>query len=54
MSLDLDPGNSDAWLSKGVSLVNSGKTEDACHDFRRSFALGNKKAVEYISKYCIK
>ena len=54
MSLDLDPYNSDAWLSKGISLVNSGKTEDACHDFRRAFALGNKKAVDYISRYCIK
>jgi tetratricopeptide (TPR) repeat protein len=54
MSLDLDPYNSDAWLSKGIALVNSGKTEDACHDFRQSFALGNRKAVEYISKYCIK
>jgi len=54
MSLDLDPGNPDAWLSKGISLVNSGKTEDACHDFRRSFALGNRKATEYISRYCIK
>jgi tetratricopeptide (TPR) repeat protein len=54
MSLDLDPGNSEAWLSKGIALVNSGKTDDACHDFRQSFALGNKKAVEYISKYCIK
>jgi tetratricopeptide (TPR) repeat protein len=54
MSLDLDPDNSDAWLSKGIALVNSGKTEDACHDLRKAFALGNKKAVEYISKYCIK
>jgi len=54
MSLDLDPDNSEAWLSKGIALVNSGKTVDACHDFRQSFALGNKKAVEYISKYCIK
>jgi tetratricopeptide (TPR) repeat protein len=54
MSLDLDPDNSDTWLSKGISLLNSGKPEDACHDFRRSFALGNKKAVEYLSRYCIK
>jgi Flp pilus assembly protein TadD len=54
MSLDLDPYNSEAWLSKGISLINSGKTDDACHDFRRSFALGNKKAVDYISRYCIK
>jgi tetratricopeptide (TPR) repeat protein len=54
MSLDLKPGNSDVWLNKGISLLNSGKVEDACHDFRRSFSLGNKRVAEYISKYCIK
>lgn len=54
MSLDLQPGNSDAWLNKGISLLNSGKIDDACHDFRKSFSLGNKKATEYVSRYCIK
>jgi tetratricopeptide (TPR) repeat protein len=54
MSLDLDPGNSDAWLNKGIALLNSGNTEDAFHDFRISFRLGNKRATEYISRYCIK
>ncbi len=54
MSLDLDPGNSEAWLDKGISLINMGKTDDACHDFRISFRLGNKRATEYLSRYCIK
>ena len=54
MSLDLDPSNSDAWLNKGIARVNSGNTEDACHDFRQSLKLGNKKAAGYISRYCIK
>ena len=54
MALDLEPGNSDVWLNKGIALLNSGKTEDACFDFRKSFSLGNKKATDYISKYCIK
>ncbi|MBK7627380.1 MAG: hypothetical protein IPJ16_09355 [Bacteroidales bacterium] len=54
MSLDLNPGNPDAWLNKGISLLNSGKSDDACHDFRKSFSMGNKKASEYISKFCIK
>jgi tetratricopeptide (TPR) repeat protein len=54
MSLDLQPGNSDVWLNKGIALLNSGKTDDACHDFRKSFSLGNKKATEYISRNCIK
>lgn len=54
MALDLKPDLSDAWLNKGIALMNSGKTDDACHDFRKSFNLGNKKATEYISRYCIK
>lgn len=54
MSLDLDPGNPEVWLNKGITLINTGKTEDACHDFRRALALGNKKAADYISRYCIK
>lgn len=54
MSLDLDPGNSDAWLNMGVALAGSGKVEDACFDFRKSLSLGNKRAPEYISRYCIK
>jgi tetratricopeptide (TPR) repeat protein len=54
MSLDLKPANSDVWLNKGIALLNLGKVEDACHDFRRSFSLGNKRATEYISRNCIK
>jgi Flp pilus assembly protein TadD len=54
MSLDLEPGNPEVWLNKGISLLNLGRTEDACYDFRRSFNLGNKRATEYISRYCIK
>jgi tetratricopeptide (TPR) repeat protein len=54
MSLDLQPGNSDIWLSKGISLLNSGRGEDACHDFRKALSLGNKRAAEYVSRECIK
>ncbi len=54
MSLDLDPGNSDAWLNKGVALVSMDKATDACHDFRMALSLGNKRATEFISRYCIK
>jgi len=54
MSLDLDPGNPEVWLNKGIALLNTGMTDGACHDFRQSYKLGNKKATEYISKYCIK
>ena len=54
MSLDLKPSNSDVWLNKGIALLNSGKVEDACHDFRISFRLGNKRVTDYISRNCIK
>lgn len=54
MSLDLDPSNPEAWLNKGVSQLNAAETENACHDFRQAYRLGNKKAIGYISKYCIK
>ncbi len=54
MSLDLKPDNSDVWLNKGIALFNTGNLEEACHDFRKAFSLGNKRASEYISKYCIK
>jgi tetratricopeptide (TPR) repeat protein len=54
MSLDLNPANSDTWLNKAISLLNSGKTDDACHDFKEALSLGNKKASEYISRNCIK
>jgi tetratricopeptide (TPR) repeat protein len=54
MSLDLNPGNADAWLNKGISLINTGKNDDGCHDFRKAFSLGSKRATEYLSKYCIK
>ncbi|MBG0857904.1 MAG: tetratricopeptide repeat protein [Bacteroidales bacterium] len=54
MSLDLKPDNPDVWLSKGIATLNMGKEDDACHDFRKALSLGNKRAPEYISKYCIK
>jgi tetratricopeptide (TPR) repeat protein len=54
MSLDLKPVNSDIWLNKGIALLNLGKEEDACHDFRKSLSQGNKRAADYISRVCIK
>ncbi|MFN8242310.1 MAG: tetratricopeptide repeat protein, partial [Bacteroidales bacterium] len=54
MSLDLEPENGDAWLSKGLALYNIGKQEDACIHFRKALSLGNKRASGFISRYCIK
>ncbi len=54
MALDLKPDNSEIWLNKGIALINLRREVDACHDFRLSLGLGNKRAPEFISKYCIK
>jgi len=54
MALDLDPFDSEIWLNKGISLLNMGKREEACHDFRQSMRLGNRKASEYVNKNCIR
>jgi len=54
MSLDLDPRNAEAWLNMGVANFSTGRTDEACHDFRKAYALGSKRASELISKNCIK
>ncbi len=54
MSLDLWPRNGDVYYSMGIALLNSGKTEEACHDFRMALRYGNRKASGMISKYCIR
>jgi tetratricopeptide (TPR) repeat protein len=54
MSLDLDPENADVNLNLGIALINSGKTEDACHYLRKAKDQGNKDATKYLSKYCIR
>jgi len=54
MSLDLDPENASVNLNLGIALINSGKTEDACHYLRKAKEQGNKDATKYLSKYCIR
>jgi tetratricopeptide (TPR) repeat protein len=54
MALDLRPDDPDVWLNKGIAQSSLGRSDDACHDFRKALSLGNKKAASYISKNCIK
>jgi tetratricopeptide (TPR) repeat protein len=54
MALDLKPDDPDVWLNKGIAQLSLGKSDDACHDFRKAMSLGNKKAASYISRNCIK
>ncbi len=54
MSLDLDPENPGVNLSLGLSLINCGKPEDACHYLRKAKDLGEKSAAQYLAKHCLK
>ncbi len=54
MALDLSPINGNAWLNKGIALLNTGNRDDACNDFRMALKHGNRRAAEYISANCLK
>lgn len=54
MSLDLEPKNASVNLNLGISLINAGRAEDACHYLRLARDLGEKSAVQYLSRYCLK
>ncbi|MGQ9619941.1 MAG: tetratricopeptide repeat protein [Bacteroidales bacterium] len=54
MALDIKPDIPEAWLNKGIALINLGNTDDACFNFRKALSLGNKKASPLISRYCIR
>ncbi len=54
MSLDLDPENGMVNLNMGVSLINSGRVEEACHYLRKARKMGVKEATDYLAKYCIR
>ena len=54
MSLDLDPENGMVNLNLGIALINSGRSDDACHYLRRARSLGVKEATEYLAKYCLR
>ncbi|MDM8004073.1 MAG: tetratricopeptide repeat protein, partial [Bacteroidota bacterium] len=54
MSLDLDPDNGTVNLSLGIALINSGRSDDACHYLRRARSLGVKEATDYLAKYCLR
>jgi len=51
-TLELDPGNSLAYLNRGLAKAELGDKNNACLDFKKALELGNKKAEELISKHC--
>ncbi len=54
MSLDLDPDDGKVNLNMGVSLINSGRIEEACHYLRKARNMGVKEATDYLAKHCIR
>jgi predicted Zn-dependent protease len=54
MSLDLDPDNGAVNLNLGIALVNSGRSNEACHYLRRARSLGVREATDYLAKYCLR
>ncbi len=54
MSLDLDPENGMVNLNLGIALINSGRSDDACHYLRRARSLGVREATDFLAKYCLR
>lgn len=54
MSLDLDPENGLVNLNLGIALVNSGRSDDACHYLRKARKLGIREATDLLAKHCIR
>ena len=54
MSLDLDPENGLVNLNLGIALMNSGRSDDACHYLRKARSLGIKEATDLLAKHCIR
>ncbi len=54
MALDIDPYNGATYYNKGYALIRMGRTEDACHDLKQALRLGDNRASDLISRYCIR
>jgi tetratricopeptide (TPR) repeat protein len=54
MSLDLDPENGQVNLNLGIALINSGRSDDACHYLRKARSLGMKEATDYLARHCLR
>lgn len=52
MALDIEPGNSQNWLNKGLSHIYLNQKETGCYCFRMAVKTGNTDASQLIEKYC--
>ena len=47
-----DPNNNEVYFNRAVCKTNLKMIESACLDFNKAKALGHKRAIEWIKKYC--
>ncbi len=52
MALDLNPENPEIFLARGIAQLGLNLNKRACHDFKKAFNMGEKKALDYLQKYC--
>ncbi len=52
MALDLNPDNPEVYISRGIVRLKEKKNKKACYDFDKAFKMGEKKALDYLQKYC--
>jgi tetratricopeptide (TPR) repeat protein len=51
-AIEINPNLAPAYFNRGSIKILIEHPEESCDDFKRAFALGQNKAIEYISKYC--
>jgi tetratricopeptide (TPR) repeat protein len=52
MALDLDPGNAQSWLNKGIAHFNLQQTETGCYCLKMALKMGSEKALPLLEKNC--
>ncbi|MBT3751280.1 MAG: hypothetical protein HOG34_20050 [Bacteroidetes bacterium] len=52
MSLDINPEQSDVYFSRAQVRYDIGDYEGACHDWKKAFRYGHRKALDKLYKYC--
>ena len=52
MALDLNPGNAESWLNKGISHLNLKQLETGCFCLEMAKKMGNDKASSLLERNC--
>lgn len=52
MSLDADPSQSEIYYKRGDVRYQLGDSDGACHDWKKAFRYGHRKALDKLYKYC--